>query len=690
MEFLLEINTEEMPCLHVEAGLSQLEEKIREELHSSDIPIYQIKTYGTCRRLAVAGDFSPAQKDREEKVIGPPKAVSYTPGGTFSSAAEGFAKSQGVSIDELKVISTEKGEYIGLKKILKGKPTEEVLAQILPDIISSLSFPKMMRWGENPLRFSRPIKNILCLFDQKYLSFSICGISSNSFTTGHKIYSPRKIRAKTFVEYKKALKKNKVVVDPETRKKMILHQIEKKLAPLKAQVLIDEQLLTKLTYDVEHPYVFLGTFPEEYLKLPLEILSTAMKEGQNLFSVLKGKNQMPHFIGVADAYKDSRAFIRKGNEGVLKARLEDARFFWNQDRKQSMKDKSKSLNKIIFQENLGSYEDKALRLAKIVSYLADKLDSKKEKKYFIEAAELCKSDLMTEMVKEFPLLQGIVGGLYAREEEFPVSVWKAIYEHYQPLSMQDTIPSQLSGTVLSIADKLDSIVGVVGVGREATGSKDPFGLRRNALGLCRIVLEKKLSFSFLRLLDKVVLTYEDKLAKSKNDIKDYCLQFFAGRLQYIFESKGYRYDLINAALASGIDNIYYCYLKLKALDSLKDSPKFEPMILIAKRVNNILRGQPQYKLNEELLYEKEERELYTTFSIIRDNVLPLISKGDFSKAQKIIFRMRPSINNFFDNVLVMIEDKRLRRNRLALLQEISKLLIQIADYSQIVSANARP
>lgn len=684
MEFILEINTEEMPAAHVKAALVQLKEKLKKELFSQNIDGRQIETYGTCRRLVVVGDFAPSQKDREEEITGPPKAVALKKDGSFSPAAKGFAKSQGVRVSELKVIKTAKGEYLGLKKIERGKPTRDILSEILPQIVSSLSFPKMMRWGESSFRFSRPIKNILCLFGEKMLSFSVGGIRAGNSIVGHKIYFPKKIKVKSFIEYRETLRKMWVVIDQEERKKMILNQIVRKLASLKATLHPDEDLLERIIYDIEYPHVFLGSFPEEYLNLPLEVLSTAMREGQKLFSIVKEKKQRPFFLGVADAYQDSKSLIRKGNERVLKARLEDAKFFWEQDKRITLKDRTKDLDKIVFQEKLGSYEDKTQRLKKIVSYLADKIEAKKEKKQVIQAAELSKADLLTEMVREFPSLQGNVGGLYAREERYPAPVWKAIYEHYQPVSLEDESPASLTGAILSIADKLDSIVGVVGTGIKVTGSKDPFGLRRNAQGICKVIIERKLCFSFSRLLDKVIAIYGEKLREPKDKIKSYCLDFFSNRLRYIFERQGYRYDLISASVSVGIDNIYHSYLRLKALDSLKESPNFEPLIIIAKRVNNILKDQPLFKINQALLAEKEERELYTTFTIIKNNILPLISKGDFPQVQRIIFRIRSSINKFFDNVMVMTDEKRMRRNRLALLQAISKLLIQVADYSQIV------
>lgn len=684
MEFLLEILTEEMPPSHIKSALSQLDEKFRKELDSQNIGVKRIAVYGTCRRLIVFGDFAPKQKDREEQVVGPPKAVAFEEDGSYSPAAQGFAKSQGVKVDKLEVVKTDKGEYLGIKKIEKGRPSQDILIGILPSLVSSLSFPKMMRWGSSSFRFSRPIKNILCLFNEKVLSFSVGEIASGNSTYGHKMHSPKKVKVKNFREYRAALKKMKVVINQEERRRMILSQIDRKLGPLNAQCFPDEWLLEHLSFDVEYPYVFLGSFPEDYLNLPIEVLSTAMREGQRLFSVVKYKKQVPYFLGVADGYRDVKGLIKKGNERVLKARLEDAKFFWTQDRKVSLKERAKDLKRIVFQEKIGNYEDKTLRLKRIVAYLADKIDAGKAKKHIVLGTELAKVDLLTEMVREFPSLQGKIGGLYAREEGLPASVWKAIYEHYQPVSLEDESPSSLTGSILSIADKLDSIVGAIGLGIRVTGSKDPLGLRRNAQGICKIILEKKLDFSFSRLLDKVIDIYGAKIPEPEDGIKDYCLEFFSNRLRYIYEKQSFRYDLVNAAVSAGIDNIYYSFHRVKALDSLKDSPNFEPLILIFKRVNNILRDQPPFRINSGLFVEKDERELYTTYCIIRDNVLPLIKKGDFSQAQRIIFRIKSSINKFFDNVLVMAEEKRIRRNRLALLQAINKLLMQVADYSQIV------
>jgi glycyl-tRNA synthetase beta chain len=689
MEFLLEINTEEMPSSHTRAGLGQIKEKLTAELSASHIAVVSLETCGTSRRMVVVGDFAPQQEDKEDVVVGPPQAVAFSLDGLPTAAAKGFAKAQNVEVEKLQIVQTAKGAYLGFKKVIKGRATREILAAALPAIITSLSFPKMMKWGESNLRFSRPIKNILCLFGGEILPFSVDRVQSDDFTTGHKIHSPQKFRVRSFREYKALLKKNKVIISDEERKKLILGQIEKRLEPLKAKLYPDEELLERLAHDVEFPYVFLGTFPLEYLKLPLEVLSVAMREGQKLFSVVQDSRQLPYFLGVADAPKDPKSLIQKGNERVLKARLEDAKFFWEQDLKIPLAQRAAGLKQVVFQEKLGSYEAKTMRLKSIVGYLCEKIDEKRFKKDALRAAELCKVDLQTEMVREFPSLQGKVGGLYAKVEGYPAAVAQAVYEHYQPVSLEDNAPASLAGALVSLADKLDSVVGALGTGVQVSGSSDPFGLRRNANGIGKVILDKKLVFSFGHLLEKAISVYGRTLTRPKQEIIAASQAFFEQRLRYIFETQGFRYDLINAALGAGLDNIYYSFLRLKALDALKKSPHFELLILMAKRVNNILRGLPSYKVNGDLFAEKEEKELFSAYAIIKGNASPLIASGDFAKAQNIIFKMQSPLTSFFERVLVMAEDKKIRQNRLALLQAISKLLLEMADYSEVVVEGER-
>ena len=693
MEFLLELISEEMPPAHVKSALDQIAERLVAELGAAHISVQDLKTCGTCRRLVAVGDLAASQEFKERLIVGPPKAAAFMPDGSPGPAALGFARSQKTEVGDLHIVQTAKGEYLAVKKTERGKPTAEILAGILPRVFASLTFPKTMRWAEGEHRFSRPVKSILCLLGGQTLPFCFAGVEAGNTTTGHKIHCPQRIKVESFEDYRDKLADTLVVIREVDRKAMILKQIQEITAPLAVRVLPDEALLDKLIYDIEHPCVFLGSFPEEYLSLPLEVLSTALREGQKLFSVVREKKQMPLFVGIADNSQDAKSFIRQGNERVLKARLEDARFFWDQDLKVPLARRASGLRKVVFQEKLGSYDEKTQRLKKIVAYLSERIDEKEIKKDLLEAAGLSKADLLTEMVREFPMLQGKMGGLYARKEGYPAAVWQAVYEQYQPVSLEDDSPGSLSGALLSLADKMDSIVGAIGVGVEVSGSSDPFGLRRNAHGVCKVVLDHKLSFVFPKLVGKIITLYEDKLTRPREAVVDDCVSFFVGRLRFIYEKMGYRYDLINAALGTGLEDITATFLRLKALDCLKSSPQFTPMILLARRVNNILRDQPLFKVDPELFEEKAERDLHSTFCIVEKNAAALAAKGDFLKAQNMVFKIQSCLNTFFDRVLVMAPEKKLRQNRLGLLQAIQHLLIRIADYSQVViegESSAKP
>jgi glycyl-tRNA synthetase beta chain len=684
MEFLLEIMTEELPPSHVRSAVEDLRERLAKELCTAQLAGPDLRMYSSGRRLVIHADIAAGQPDRDMVVTGPPKAAAYGPDGTPTPAAQGFARSKGVRVEDLQVFTTEKGEYIGVRTAVRGKPAAEILPGILPRVLASLTFPRMMRWGTGQFKFSRPIRNLMCILDGKPLVFTFEGLTSGNTAFGHKLRAPEPFPVSSFVEFRDGLLARHVILDAEERKAAILAQIQDRLAPLKAQLYPDPALLDNLASDIECPFVVMGSFSEDYLRLPLEVLSTAMREGQKLFTVVKGMKQLPHFLGVADALGDPQGFIREGNERVLKARLEDARFFWEQDLKISLKKRAPGLKAVLFQEKLGSYDDKVQRLKKIVVYLGDKVGTKGLGRDAAAAAELCKVDLLTGMVREFPALQGQVGGLYARAEGLPEAIVDAIYEHYRPVSLEDEPPASLGGAVLSLADKLDSIVGVVGIGIQTTGSSDPFGLRRNAQGVCKIILGRKLSLSFPRLLDKVIGVYGDKLELPKAEISVYVTEFFAGRLRYIFEKQGHRYDLVNAALGAGIDNFHHVAQRVKALDGLKLSPQFEPFILMAKRIKNITGDLPAASINPASFVDKAEKELYAAFSIVRDNAAPMLAKGDFVQAQKMIFRLQPLLNDFFDKVMVMAEEPKLRRNRIALLQGIRRILDPTADYSQVV------
>lgn len=684
MEFLLEIMTEEMPYAHVKIAHEQLANFFHRELSEARIKINEFRTVGTCRRLVVVADLAEKQEDREEIILGPPKKVALTADNQLGPAALGFARAHQIPIEALEFFATPKGDYLGYKKKEIGRPTAEILPTIICRVLDSLSFPKMMRWNEGLGKFSRPVKNIMVLFGGEPINFTYLDWPVRPFTFGHRLHSPEPIQVKSFSEYVEALRLHKVIVNPEERRQIILEQAQAFLKTHQAELYPDEELCQKLINDVECPLVIMGSFPEKYLSLPIEIISTVLREGQKLFSVVREGKQLPLFIGVADQIADPKGLIQKGYERVLKARLEDALFFWEQDLKITLKERLPWLERIVFHEKLGTYLEKTERLKKIVAFLTRQIGEKRILKLAQQAAELSKADLTTEMVREFPSLQGRVGGLYCRAQNYPEEVAQAVYEHYQPLSLDDASPKSLIGALLSIADKIDSLVGIIGTGAEISGAGDPLGLRRYAQGICKVILDHRLRLSLNRLLRHVIALYGDKLTLNKEKILETCLNFFVQRLRFLYEREGFRYDLINASLNAGYDDIYLSYLRLRALEELKSSPDFEPFVLMVKRVNNILRGQPVFKFDPQLLIDEPEKELQSTFQIIKEHALPLISQGEFSRAQKIALKLKSPVNNFFDKVLVMAEDKKIRQNRLALLSEIRHFLLQIADFSQIV------
>jgi glycyl-tRNA synthetase beta chain len=685
-ELLLEILTEELPAAHVRTGLEQIEEALAADLQRAGLLAGRgVETFGTCRRLVARADIAPRQPDREEKIIGPPKSAAFKPDGTPTPAAQGFARSRGLDVARLEVYETERGSYVGFTRTEEGRAATDVLPEILSRVAGGLSFPKMMRWADNPFRFSRPVANLLCLVDGRPVFFEACGLKSSDHTLGHKILFPgRKIFPRSFEDYRISLQAAAVIVEPAVRRGMIEEGMRGLLEPLGAVVLPDAGLLEKLVYDVEHPHVFLGAFDEDYLRLPLEVLSTAMREGQRLFSVVKAGRQLPLFVGVADVQRDGRGLVLRGNERVLKARLKDAEFFWKADLKVPLEERSRGLERVVFQEKLGSYAEKALRVKKLVSYICGKVDAGRMKKDAALAAELCKADLLTDMVREFSSLQGRMGGLLAERQGLGEFVSRAIYEHYQPAGLEDAPPATVQGAVLSLADKLDSIAGVMGLGIQSSGSSDPFGLRRNAHGACKVILDRKWPLSLGRLVDMALSGYGAKLSRPAAETRKAILDFFAGRLRFMFEREGHRYDLINAALGAGTDNVQFARLRLDALNELRSSAQFEPFILMAKRVNNILRGQPACRADAGLLRDREEKALWDVFGMVKDNAVSMCARGEFVPAQKLVFRLQPALNAFFDAVLVMAEEKKLRCNRLGLLQAISRLLLQVADYGQVV------
>ncbi|MEW6456742.1 MAG: glycine--tRNA ligase subunit beta [Acidobacteriota bacterium] len=686
-EFLLEIGIEDLPIEHIKIAKSQLRENFENFLRKKRIGFSKIVVHGTLRRLLIyVENISLKQDDEEIRILGPAKKLAFLEDGTPLEPAMGFAKFHGIESSQLEFFETPKGIYCGFVKKIEGRKTREILEESLMDVTLEIDFPKTLRWEDSSIRFSRPIRSIVSILDNDTLNLKMSEINSSDYTFGHRIWGRKQIKVENFKDYLNKLEKNFVIVDEQKRKEIIIKKIKEIENELNAKVIEDSELLENWVYLVEYPFVFYGRFDDEYLNLPFEIIRTTLRESQKCFSMkdLSG-NSLPYFIGIADSPGDPKNFIKKGNERIIKAKLDDAGFFWKEDRSIPFASRLKDLKSIIYQEKLGNYLDKTERLEELAIYLREKISYKEDLEALGTASRFSKIDLLTDMVKEFPSLQGVMGGLYLREEGYEEKIWKAIYEHYKPLNFEDSSPSTMEGAVLSLADKIDLLAGIFSLNLLPSGSKDPFGLRRAGFGICKIIIDHKLTISIIETLEKALNLHEKNVEFERYIVIKNLIEFLKTRLNYIFEEiYGYRYDIINASIKSGIDNIYFSYLRAKSLSEIQEDTKFNKICISFRRIKNIIDGMPHFTFDEKNLIEKEEKYLYQIFSSIKEEIIPYINKGNFKDSLETILNLEPIINKFFDKVLVMTEDQKLRENRLALLQNIHQIFMEICDFSEIV------
>jgi glycyl-tRNA synthetase beta chain len=639
MNFLLEIGTEEIPHWMIPGALKQLA--------AMNLFGATPQVDATPRRLVVRASGLPERTPDEEQIIkGPPVSAG-------DKAAAGFAKKQGVELAAM----TKVGDYYELRKLIPGRPTQDILAETLPGTILGIQWPKTMYWtgGKTGPRFIRPIRWIVALIGGDVIPFEVAGIKSESVTRGHRILGSFRILT-SFATYEADLRQNFVILSGDERRA----KIEAEIGQLGAKP--DADLLETLTYITEYPAAIRGDFDPAYLELPAEVLTTVMKHHQKYFSVESAPGKLaPHFVAVMNTSGDPDGLVKKGNERVLRARFNDARFFWNVDQQRKLADRVEDLAKVTFQAKLGSYLEKTQRVVELVQKLGGNEHAQR-------AALLAKADLTTEMVKEFTDLQGVVGGLYARHQGEPEAVARAIYDHYQPLSMEGPIPSTHEGQIVALADKLDTLRSCFSIGLVPTGSKDPFALRRAAQGVVRILVEAKLHYQL------------DDLASGE------LREFLIDRIKYYFrEIRGFKYDEVNAVLASGCGTLADVEARLTALAAVRPTENFEPLAASFKRIQNILKQasfEPTLLLDPQLLEDGAERELYADFVRVRDSA----KIESYPKALEQIASLRPRVDTFFDKVLVNAKDDLIRTNRLTLLQTLLTEFSTIADFSEIVSS----
>jgi glycyl-tRNA synthetase beta chain len=688
-EFFLEIGTEEIPAGYIEPALDSMRRELKAFFEKNHIPAQSPQILGTPRRLVVSfAHVEPRQEDVVETHLGPNVKAAYDAEGHPTKAALGFARGKGLEVSDLTVEATAKGEVVCARIEKKGQPTSDLLNAFLPQLVGNIHFPKKMRWGAKKIAFARPIHWITALLGEKPLDFGFGGISSGNVSYGHRFLKPASFPVTNLANYLQECEKHFLAVDPKARKKLIAEQAQTLAKKVGGVVEEDPELLNQVAYLVEYPVAILGDYDPEYLKLPKELLVMTMKYHQKYFPVSGPKGElMPHFITISNMTGDGGVEIKKGNERVLKARLEDARFFFEEDRKRKLEDFVEELKGVVFQKKLGTTYEKMTRFSALAVNLAEKVCPEK-RKHVERAAWLSKADLVSQMVYEFPELQGIMGGYYAAGSGEADEVVQAIKEHYRPAFAGDRLPDSAVGAVVAIGDKLDTILGCIGVGLIPTGSEDPYGLRRHALGIIQIVLANGWQFSFNELIDAGVHQLAQKIKLKPEEIRQHTTDLFSQRYKSLLTEEGYSYDAIDAVLSTGIDSLVDVKQKVIAFSNLKDLPHFEPLAIAFRRVVSILNEEAPGEIQPDLLTDPAEKELYVQYLKIKAPVEKFIADKDFAQALQKIVEIKGSVDDFFDQVMVMVKEDALRKNRLHLLYGISRLFANIADFSKIVLKKA--
>lgn len=693
-DFLLEIGTEEIPASMV-AGLAEaLHRTLREALAGRGIEPASQRRFGAPRRLGLLfGGLPQRQDDRQETVAGPPWAAARDGKGQWTQATLGFARKQGIDPSVLREVEGPRGPCVGFVRNVPGRPAAEILAEEVPRAVEALFLPKAMRWGEGEYLFVRPVRWVVALLDGEVVPLEVKGVRAGRTSRGHRIHGPAAVDLPRAAAYFECLAEGRVLSDPEERRKKLEGELGEEAARRGGRVAPDLELMEKTLYLCEWPTVVSGEIPAEFLSLPTEVLVTCLREHQNFFVVRnEGGEALPAFLAVVDGPGDAKGIIRKGLQNVSRSRLSDARFFYEHDVKVPLEERLESLQGILFHPRLGSYHDKALRMEALARRLAPLLGAPTEESAW--AALYAKCDLASLLVqeKEFTSLQGIAGGLYARAQGRPEAVWQALYDHYRPLSLEDDLPRGAVGAVVALADKLDTLREMFRIGQVPSGSKDPFALRRAALGVVRILARHPAAGP----LDLGAFLAE------WGPLPEGLLPFLEGRLRFLWEQEGLAYDEVNAVLAAaprGTLDVYTLTRKAEDLHAVRSGfgEDFDHLAVAFKRARNILKEQPALPLDPALFLPETDREgageraLHAAVEAVREEAEARFADGRYGEGLRVLSRVRPAVDRFFDDVLVMCDPEgrdpkktALQRNRLALLQRLVGLFGRVADFSEIV------
>lgn len=686
LDFVFEIRTEEIPAPTLMPARLELARRLNEALASEGLVPASSESYATPRRLAIVLRGLPErQADRATEVLGPPAANAFDAGGKPTRAAEGFAKAQKVEVADLVVVDSPRGKTVAARRSIPGRDAGDLLAEIVPRVVEELSFPKTMRWGAGDRSFVRPVRGVLAVLDGRVVPMEVVGVAAGDRTVGHRILSDGELRVTGPDDYLSGLRRAFVEPDGEARRMLILEKARKLASEVGGQIEAHADLANTLSDLVEWPGLVRGSFAPEFLELPEEITVTAMRTHQKYVPVRGPGGLLPHFVAVMDNSEDRKGFIAKGSEWVLNARLADARFFFEADVQQRLEARVPALERLTFQDRLGDYRQKTRRLEDLSEEIARLVGRADLVEAVRSAAFLSKADLTTLVVKEFTDLQGIMGGVYARRERHPDAVWKAIYDQYRPASGSDDPPREASGAILSLADRFDSLCALFRIGLVPTGSKDPYGLRRAALGAVAIAIARNWRTDWRPVARKALsLLPPDLPGPGAEETLEELGRFFSERLRAILERRGHSYDEISAVVNVGVWDFADAAERARALSDARRHMDFRALILAFKRIRNIVGSDSPGAPDPKLYRENAERVLAADFLQAKQAIAAFVGERHYREAMETIASIAPSLDRFFVDVLVNCPEEDLKRNRLALLASLQKEFTSLADFSEIV------
>ncbi len=685
-DLLLEIGVEEMPAPFMSPALAELKILTEKILLDKRIDYKSVRTLGTPRRLVLHVEgVTETQHDAIMEFRGPKKEAAFDQAGQSTKAAQGFARGQGVNVSELQIREVAGIEYVFAVKQEMGGMTVDLLPAILLNVIFALPFPKFMRWAYYQTKFGRPVRWLLAYYGETLLPMQIENVTTKNFTMGHRFLSAGPIEIKSIDDYFVRLRENYVIVDQQERKELIWRQVQEVAAAVGGKAVENEDLLEEISFLLEYPTAFYGEFSSSYLEVPPEVLTTSMIEHQRYFPVFDANDKlMPYFVGVRNGTDYSLDIVRAGNERVIKARLEDALFFWKEDTKKPLESFIPRLKEVLFHERLGSVFDKVERLRSLAVYIS--------REYRLstsitvdQAAYLCKADLLSNMVYEFPELQGIMGRYYAIKGGEAPEVAEAILEHYLPRFAGDRLPASETGIVLSIAEKIYNLTAFFAIGIKPSGSQDPYALRRQALGIVNIIIDLGLKIDLCELISKAYQGLLD-IAPEKNetetvhDLTDFILQ----RMRGVMLERGLSYDVIDAVLYQSGGNLNQIILRAEAVRDFKNSSYWEDFLVVFNRSYNLSKKWDSDIVREEILIDPSEKALYHSCLQLKPKIEQVVAGEQYIDGMKMMAGMRADIDLFFEAVMVMVEDEELKSARLGLLRTVAGLCNSLADFSKVM------